>query len=104
MICVISPAKTLDFESAAPIKTRSDFRFADQAQRLIEQLKPMSVGDIQSMMKLSTSLAELNVERFRQWQPIMYDRNRKQALFAFKGDVYTGLNADSLTARQITMA
>ncbi len=104
ILAVISPAKTLDFESDAPVSSRTDYRFGDQAQGLIEELKTKTVHDLQSMMKLSENLAQLNVDRFQNWQPVMTKANSKQALFAFKGDVYTGLNAETLTKRQITAA
>lgn len=104
LMAVISPAKTLDFESSAPVEEVSHFRCEDQSQTLIDVLKRKSVSDIKNLMKLSDKLAQLNVDRYAQWQPIMTPQNSKQALFAFKGDVYTGLSAETLTAEQCEKA
>ena len=104
MLAVISPAKTLDFESEAPINETTEFRFGDDAQSLIEILKTKSTEDIASLMSLSDKLAQLNVDRYQQWQPVMTPTNSKQALFAFQGDVYTGLSAQTLTVKQIKHA
>lgn len=101
MLAVISPAKKLDFDSEAPVAEYSDFRFGDEAQALISQLRQHSVDDIKKLMKLSDSLASLNVERYGNWHPNMTEQNSKQALFAFKGDVYTGMSAETLTFDQI---
>jgi cytoplasmic iron level regulating protein YaaA (DUF328/UPF0246 family) len=70
----------------------------------MEHLRKLSVSDVKSLMKLSDNLAELNVDRYNAWQPVMTPANSKQALFAFKGDVYTGLSADTLTKPQIKAA
>lgn len=104
LVTVISPAKKLDFDSAAPVDSSSEYRFADEAQSLIEQLKKLSVQSIRDLMALSDSLAKLNHERYHAWQPIMTPANSKQALFAFKGDVYVGLAAETLTNEQILHA
>lgn len=104
MLAVISPAKTLDFDSIAPIDKSSEYRFSNQAHTLIKQLRTLPSTDIKAMMKLSDKLTELNVSRYHQWQIDMTPTNSKQALFAFKGDVYTGLNAETLTRPQIDRA
>lgn len=104
LLAVISPAKTLDFETESPIDTRSEYRLAEQAQTLMENLRELNVAQIQKLMKLSEPLAQLNVERNQAWQPLMTLQNSKQALFAFKGDVYTGLSAQTLTTGQIERA
>ena len=101
---VISPAKTLDFESEAPTDDSSRYRCAEQASALISRLQSLSVPDIQTLMHLSEPLAQLNVARYQAWQSKMTQANSKQALFAFRGDVYTGLNADTLTEPQIATA
>ncbi|MGB5444014.1 MAG: peroxide stress protein YaaA, partial [Psychromonas sp.] len=104
MLIVLSPAKTLDVETAAPV---SDFSQADlltESQLLINRCQQLSMQDIASLMKVSDKIAGLNVARFAQWQiPFSLD-NAKQALFAFQGDVYTGLQAESLSAETITYA
>ncbi|WP_320823362.1 peroxide stress protein YaaA [Reinekea sp.] len=101
---VISPAKTLDFESESPIDISSRYRCVDQSSALISQLRSLSVTEIQTLMHLSEPLAQLNVARYQAWQGKMTQANSKQALFAFKGDVYTGLNAQTLTVPQIETA
>jgi len=96
MLIVISPAKTLDFESKPKTQRYSQPRFLEQSQQLIDDLQKLSVQDVASLMKLSDKLAGLNAARFETWQTPFDLDNAKQALFAFKGDVYTGLNADIL--------
>lgn len=96
MLIVISPAKTLDFETQPVIQTFSQAEHLDQSALLIDQLKQYSVSDIASLMKLSDKLAGLNLARYQTWQQPFTLENAKQAVLAFKGDVYTGLDADSL--------
>ncbi len=96
MLIVISPAKTLDFDSNPVITDCSQPRFLEQSQQLIDDLKKLSVADVASLMKLSDKLAGLNMARFQTWSLPFDLTNAKQAVLAFKGDVYTGLDADSL--------
>jgi hypothetical protein len=96
MLMVISPAKTLDFETEATTQTASEPRFLAQSQQLIDVLKQLSVADVASLMKLSDKLAGLNVARYESWAPPFTLANAKQAVLAFKGDVYTGLDAETL--------
>jgi len=104
MLIVISPAKTLDFETA-PITSSHTFpRFVDQSQQLIDTLKKLSVQDIAELMKLSDKLASLNVARYESWQSEFTFENAKQAILAFKGDVYTGLDAESLSEEDLQFA
>jgi hypothetical protein len=98
MLMVISPAKTLDFETAAVTSTFTQPRYLDDSAKLIERLRKMSTADIASLMKLSDKLAGLNAARYESWQTPFNVENAKQAVLAFKGDVYTGLDADSLDA------
>ncbi|NOQ94911.1 MAG: peroxide stress protein YaaA [Methylophaga sp.] len=98
MIIVISPAKTLDFDSDPITKELSQPRFLTQSQQLIDDLKKLSTADIASLMKLSDKLAGLNMARFQTWGTPFDLTNAKQAVLAFKGDVYTGLDAESLDA------
>ncbi|MFT6909301.1 MAG: cytoplasmic iron level regulating protein YaaA (DUF328/UPF0246 family), partial [Oleiphilaceae bacterium] len=101
---VISPAKTLDFETAPSTEKFSQPRFLPQSQKLINELKDLSTADIASLMKLSDKLAALNMARFQKWQKPFNLQNAKQALLAFKGDVYTGLNADTLDVAGLDFA
>lgn len=104
MLIVISPAKTLDFESAPITDKVTQPRFLDRSQQLIDGLKKLGAADIASLMKLSDKLAGLNVARFAGWQTPFTADNAKQAVFAFKGDVYTGLDADTLDDKGIDYA
>jgi len=104
MIIVISPAKTLDFDSAPITKSYTQPRFIEQSQQLIDDLKKLSTGDIASLMKLSDKLAALNMARFQTWQAPFDLDNAKQAVLAFKGDVYTGLDADTLSEDELEFA
>lgn len=104
MLLVISPAKTLDFDTAPHISEFSQPRFLPQSQTLIDTLTPLSVQDIAVMMKLSDKLAALNVARYESWETPFTPDNAKQAVLAFKGDVYTGLDASTLTADDLSFA
>ena len=104
MLLVISPAKTLDFDSKPVTNTFSQPRYLEQSALLIEQLQQYSVNDIASLMKLSDKLAGLNFARFSTWQPPFDKDNAKQALLAFKGEVYTGLDADTLDEKGFKFA
>lgn len=104
MIIVVSPAKTLDFETPATTKKHTQPEFLDDAQQLINQLRDLSPNEVGSMMKISDQLAGLNVARFQQWQTPFTPDNAKQAVLAFKGDVYTGLEAEQFNAQDFTLA
>lgn len=104
MLTVISPAKTLDFETAPVIETHSQPVFLEQSQQLITQLKKLSASDIASLMKVSDKLSGLNLARFQQWRTPFTTENAKQALLAFKGDVYTGLQAETLDKKGFKFA
>jgi hypothetical protein len=97
MLMVISPAKTLDFDTPPVTQQHSQPRFLDDSAKLIKQLRTLSSADIASLMKLSDKLAGLNVARYESWQTPFDLDNAKQAVLAFKGDVYTGLEAETLT-------
>ena len=101
---LISPAKTLDLDSALPTTNKTEPTFLDQAQTLIETIRPYSPADIASLMKLSDKLATLNVERYQAWQKSHNAENSRPAMFTFMGDVYTGLDAYSLSSEQIDYA
>ncbi|MDH5357589.1 MAG: peroxide stress protein YaaA [Gammaproteobacteria bacterium] len=104
MLIVISPAKTLDFDTPPVTKTFSQPDYLDQSALLIEQLKQFSASDIASLMKLSDKLAGLNLARFQTWKTPFDLDNAKQAVLAFKGDVYTGLDADTLDEQELAFA
>ena len=104
MLVVISPAKSLDYET--PFKTRkfTQAEFLDDSSELIAQLRQFSPAQVSSLMSISPSLGALNQERFNSWQQPFDTDNARQALFAFKGDVYIGLDAYSLTSDDIRFA
>lgn len=104
MLTVISPAKTLDYESPAITEKYSQPAFLKQSQQLINGLKKLSTQELASLMSISDKLAGLNVARYQQWQTPFTPDNAKQALLAFKGDVYTGLDADSLDQKGLDFA
>lgn len=104
MLIVLSPAKTLDFETPVATLEHSTASLLSQSELLIERCQKLSMQDIASLMKVSDKIAGLNVARFAQWKlPFSID-NARQALFAFKGDVYTGLQAETLAPNTLTYA
>lgn len=104
MLMVISPAKTLDYTSPLATEKYSQPRFLEQSSQLIEILRELSPSELAQLMKLSDKLAGLNVARFTEWQPKFTLENARQAILAFKGDVYTGLDAASLSAADFDYA
>lgn len=104
MKIIISPAKTLDFESESPVKKHTQPAFLDESAKLIETMREYSPEAISKLMKVSDKIADLNYKRFSDWQTPFTKANAKQAIYAFKGDVYTGLDAESLSADEIDFA
>ena len=101
MMIVVSPAKTLDYETPLPTEQFSQPMLTDQSEILIERCRELTPMDISKLMKVSDKIAGLNVARFSEWQANFTPENSRPALFAFKGDVYSGLDAYSLTTEQI---
>lgn len=104
MLMVISPAKTLDFDTPPTVPTSTECAFLDQSAELIKILKPLSQAEVADLMDLSDKLAALNVERYRAWKRPFTAKNAKQAVLAFDGDVYDGLSAGTLSAAQLDRA
>lgn len=104
MLALISPAKTLDYETALPTDIYTQPRLLEQSQQLIDVCRKLSATEIASLMTVSEKIANLNVERFRDWNAEFNFSNARQALFAFKGDVYTGLDAYHLKDQDIDFA
>ena len=104
MIVVISPAKKLDFETSAPTKKFSNLKDITLSEKLIKELRKCDAKEISKLMKLSDSLTELNVKRYKQFKTPFTLDNAKQAMFAFKGDTYVGLDADTLSKKEIDFA
>lgn len=104
MLTVISPAKTLDYDTP-PVTSRHTLpQYLDDSQALILQLRELSPQQIGELMHLSDKLSGLNAARFGSWTPDFTTTNAKQALLAFKGDVYTGLDAESLSEDDFSYA
>lgn len=95
MFILLSPAKSLDFATPAPVKTTSALLFEKDALYLASLAAQLSSPQLQTMMGISPALAELNVERFA--SILNQTATAKQAIFAFDGDVYTGLHATQLS-------
>jgi len=104
MLIVISPAKKLDYESPAKTKAFTLPDYLDDSQLLIKRMRDFSVLDISELMHVSSNIAELNFERYESWTKKFTPENAKQAIFAFKGDVYTGLDAESLKKTELDFA
>ena len=97
MLMVISPAKTLDYTSTPVTRRFTQPEHLDQAQLLINQLRKLTPAQIAELMSLSDPLAGLNAARYTSWQQPFSAENARQALLAFKGDVYTGLHAEDFS-------
>ena len=104
MIILLSPAKSLDFETPSEHLPATQPDFVDQSRVLIDQLRKLGSTEIAGLMSISDKLAELNYQRYQQWQPKFTISNSKQAVLAFTGDVYQGLDATTLTEAQLQFA
>ncbi len=104
MITLISPAKTLDFDTEAPIAQSSDPIFAEKAEYLVKKLQKFSVKKLKTMMGISENLAQLNVDRFQKWSFSENEAATKQAIYAFMGDVYLGLEANNFSKSDLEFA
>jgi uncharacterized protein len=105
MLFLLSPAKSLDYETPAPKELPHTLpQFIPQSAELIKLLKPMSPQQISELMDLSDTLSALNVARYAAWSPKFTAKNSKQAILAFNGDVYEGLDAKSLKATDLEWA
>ena len=104
MLIVISPAKKLDYSSPVAAKNYSQPQLLDHSAELLQGLKKLSPQDVCALMGLSDNLGALNYERFQAWDRPFTKDNAKPAILAFKGDVYQGLDADSMTDKQLDWA
>ena len=104
MLFLISPAKSLDYDTPPHVATHTQPIFTRQSAQLIDVLKIRTPQQISTLMKLSDALAGLNVGRYQAWSPRFTAKNSKQAALAFDGDVYGGLNAKTLSAQQLDWA
>lgn len=104
MLIVLSPAKTLDYDTPATTDEHTLPDFVAHSAELIETLRELSLAQVASLMSISDALAALNVARFASWSRTFTTNNAKQAIFAFNGDVYEGLDASALDAQQLDYA
>jgi uncharacterized protein len=102
MLTVISPAKTLDFDTSPTTSKNSKPVFTKHTRALVDVMREKSPRELSKLMGISPKLAELNVERFQSFGP--HSKTTKQALLAFKGDVYIGLDAETYGERDFNFA
>lgn len=104
MLIVLSPAKSLDYDTPAVTDKHSLPLFIAESAKLIAQLKKLSLQEVAELMDLSDKLAALNVARYAQWSKTFNLDNSKQAILAFDGDVYEGMNAKTLSKKALDYA
>lgn len=104
MLILISPAKTLDMESPANVPELTQPRFMEESEKLVATLRRYRPAELGELMNISDNLAKLNAERFKAWQPPFDLHNARPAIQAFRGDVYVGLDADTLSQKELSFA
>lgn len=104
MLMVISPAKTLDYTTPLATTRYTQPALLEKSQQLINVARDLSPAQIASLMSISDKLALLNAQRFNDWQPNFTPENARQAILAFKGDVYTGLQAETFSEADFDFA
>jgi cytoplasmic iron level regulating protein YaaA (DUF328/UPF0246 family) len=104
MLYLLSPAKSLDYDTPASLKKATTPLFVDRSVELIDVLKTKTPADIAQLMDLSQPLAALNVGRYATWSPKFTAKNSKPAVLAFNGDVYDGLQAKLLNEDDLAWA
>ncbi|WP_313354107.1 peroxide stress protein YaaA [Kosakonia cowanii] len=104
MLILISPAKTLDYQSPLATERYTQPALLAHSQQLIKTARTLSAPQIKKLMGISDKLADLNATRFHDWQPDFTPENARQALLAFKGDVYTGLQAETFSDEDFDFA
>ena len=93
MLTVVSPAKSLDFTSKLPTRKHTLPRLAEHTVELVTTMAAKTPAEIGALMSISSTLAELNFDRFQDWQPTFTRKNARPAMLAFAGDTYIGLDA-----------
>lgn len=104
MLAIISPAKSLDFESVPVTRKHTEPEFLAQSQALIKKLRQLDPTEISDLMRISSKLGELNHRRYAEWTTPFSPDNAKQAALAFSGDVYMGLESWTFDARDFNFA
>ncbi|MCL4122581.1 UNVERIFIED_CONTAM: hypothetical protein GTU68_011815 [Idotea baltica] len=103
MKIIISPAKSLDFESNVPTSLHTQPRFLEQSEKLNKKLKTLSKNKLSDLMKISDDLASLNYQRNQEWATPFTKENAKQAIYAFTGAVFQGIDVNSLSEEKIPL-
>ena len=103
MKIIISPAKSLDFESKVPTSLHTQPRFLEQSEKLSKKLKTLSKKKLSDLMKISDDLASLNYERNQTWETPFTPKNSKQAIYAFTGAVFQGIDVNSFEEEKIPL-
>ncbi len=103
MKIVISPAKTLDFESKLPTARATQPKFLEEAEMINNKLERKSKKAIGKLMDISDKLAELNYQRYKEFSTPFTKQNARPAVYAFAGDVYTGLDAYTISSEKIDL-
>ena len=101
MKLVLSPAKSLNFESQLPTSVSSESCFLKESERLNRLLKKKSARSLSKLMGISKNLGQLNYERNQEWNLPFTNENARQAIYAFSGDVYRGLDVYSVPTNKI---
>jgi cytoplasmic iron level regulating protein YaaA (DUF328/UPF0246 family) len=104
MLTVISPAKTLDFDTPTATEEFTQPAHLTQSRKLVRRMRQLSGQELTKLMNVSGNIADLNQQRFKNWKTPFKPENARQAIFAFKGDVYIGLDAYSMTAQNVDFA
>lgn len=104
MLAVISPAKTLDYDSACPSHCPTQPSFLTEASELVAVLKAKTQPQLRELMTISEKLADENLERYKAWSQPFTEDNARAALFAFKGDVYSGLETSAYGKSELRYA
>jgi hypothetical protein len=103
MLIVISPAKSLDYKTSPVIPDYTVPEFLNESEKLVGRLKSYSPKKLSNLMSISADLGELNFKRFQEWHLPFTPENAKQAIFAFNGDAYQGLNATTLSKESLEL-
>lgn len=104
MLALISPAKKLDFETEQNLESYTQSDFLDHSKELVDTVKRLSPSRLQSLMKLSDKLGELNYQRYQRYTTPFTQDNARPAITAFRGDTYVGLDADTLAPDDLVYA
>ena len=104
MITLLSPAKTLDFDSALPSVEATEPSFVSESTQLITKLRTLSKKKVASLMNLNKDLTELNVMRYQEWEPEFNSSSSRPAVLTFSGEVYRGLKAREMNHDDLVFA